>query len=122
VVEDAAPEVSVSSPLDGSIFAEGESVELSGTATDVEDGDLSGAIAWSSDRDGPLGDGSSLSVSTLSAGVHVLTATVVDSALQSASASVSVAVEPTVVDGPAAVSIASPLDGAVFAEGDTVEL
>ena len=57
VTVNAAPQVAITSPADGSQFDEGEAVPLTGTASDAEDGDLSTAIAWSSDVDGDLGIG-----------------------------------------------------------------
>ena len=65
---------------------------------------LSGSIQWSSDIDGSLGSGSSANV-TLSGGtpavVHVITASVTDSAGQSAEASILV----TVDDAPVATTM-----------------
>ena len=52
---------------------------LMGTAGDAEDGDLSGSISWSSNLDGGLGTGASVTTSSLSVGVHVITASVTDS-------------------------------------------
>ncbi len=62
-------------------------------AEDVEDGDLSELLAWSSDLDGPLGSGSR-SALILSPGDHQLTGTVVDYDGRSASLSVLVKIDP----------------------------
>gem|GEM_PF-688908 len=90
----AFPIVMISSPDAGSTFVEGSPVTLTGAATDVEDGDLSEAITWSSDVDGPLGTGATVVTSTLTAANHRITATVVDSALQSAFQSLNLDIEP----------------------------
>ena len=74
-----SPFVTVSSPVDGQLVISGTPVTLSASATDIEDGDLSGGIAWSSNIDGALGSGASLSISSLSEAVHLLTASVTDS-------------------------------------------
>ena len=68
---------------------------LTASAFDPEDGDLSAAITWSSDVDGPLGTGGTLSV-PLTMGVHVVTATVSDSLGVVASASVTFTVESSI--------------------------
>ncbi|MBE7472508.1 MAG: multicopper oxidase domain-containing protein [Anaerolineales bacterium] len=85
-----APVVTLSSPAEGASFEEGATVSLSGSATDAEEGDLSGSIAWSSDVAGALGTGGSLSLTTLGVGTHHLTASVTDSGGQTGSASVTV--------------------------------
>ena len=51
------PLVTIVSPADGSQFASGASVTFEGLADDVEDGDLSAGLAWSSSINGALGVG-----------------------------------------------------------------
>lgn len=51
--------------------------QISASAYDPEDGTLTD-IRWTSDRDGPVGTGRRLETSSLSAGTHLLTATVAD--------------------------------------------
>ncbi len=75
-----APIADIIAPSDESVFDEGVDIVFVGTGTDSEDGVLSGAsIVWSSDRDGILGTGASLTVSTLSLGSHIIRLTVTDS-------------------------------------------
>src|SRR5439155_1729722 len=64
---------------------------LTASAGDLEDGDLSAAIQWTSDRDGALGTGGSVS-HMLSEGTHQLTATVTDRGGLTATATVTVEV------------------------------
>src|SRR5204862_128357 len=85
------------------------------SATDREDGSLTAAITWTSSRDGVLGTGGSLTLSTLTAGVHTLTASVSDSGGRTASASRSIT-----VSGRPAVTITTPLSGARFNQADTI--
>ena len=67
---------------------------LSGYAWDPEDGPLPDAsLTWESDRDGFLGDGDELVVTTLSSGRHVITMTATDSDGQADQVSVSIAVQ-----------------------------
>ena len=56
----------------------GSPLDLVASASDFEDGDLSGAIAWSSSLDGDLGIGATVSP-VLSVGDHTITASVEDS-------------------------------------------
>ena len=71
------PTVTITAPPNGSSFTQGTSVNFTGTATDPEDGNISANINWSSDLDGGLGTGASISA-TLSVGVHTITASVTD--------------------------------------------
>ena len=113
-----APTVSIASPADGSVFPVGVTIDFSGVGDDVEDGDLSAAIAWNSDRDGPLGTGNTLSTGALSVGIHQITARVTDSHAMSATAVISIEVS----DGntPPVVTIGSPAGGSSFDEGALV--
>ena len=86
-----APQVTITAPGDGSAFTEGTSITFTGAATDTEDGDLTGSLAWSSNRDGAIGTGGSFSA-TLSVGSHLVTATASDSGGLSGSASIGVSV------------------------------
>ena len=77
-VPNQPPFVSITSPDDGVQVSEGASVTFTGTAQDPEQGNLSSGIQWKSDKDGNLGTGATLTVSTLSHGLHVITATRAD--------------------------------------------
>ncbi len=78
---DTPPTVSILTPADASSFAQGALVDFTGTANDDEDGDLTDNIDWSSSIDGSLGTGGAVSTTTLSAGVHTITASVTDASL-----------------------------------------
>jgi hypothetical protein len=86
------PLVNIQTPADNAALTLGMSTELTGTATDAEDGELTGAaLTWTSSRDGALGTGSPLTV-TLTQGVHVLTLTATDSQSATQSAAITVSV------------------------------
>ncbi|MBI3245360.1 MAG: DUF11 domain-containing protein [Deltaproteobacteria bacterium] len=88
-----APEVSLLAPENGRLFTVDEEVPLKATASDTEDGNLSGAsVVWTSSRDGTLGTGDDFNVSMLSEGEHDITVTATDSAGSSVSASTHVRV------------------------------
>jgi hypothetical protein len=116
-IPNTPPSVAISAPAGGSVAAAGAPVSLVATASDAEDGDLSGMIVWRSDRDGLLGSGGTLSA-TLSTGVHLLTASVIDSAGEAGSA----AVQLNVVDEPPVVTILAPVGGTVVGVGEPVLL
>src|SRR5262245_57839610 len=75
---DFPPKITLSLPADHAMFGVGQTVAFSATASDVESGDVSASLSWSSNRDGALGTGSSFSRSNLSTGVHTITATARD--------------------------------------------
>lgn len=115
--DEQMPTVSITAPIDGTKVPGGSTLDLVGVADDFEDGDLSGAIRWTSDKDGFLTSGDSVIVS-LSGGTpavtHVITAEVTDSAGQKATDTVSV----TVSDEPSAQSLfVADLDGASSPNG-----
>ncbi len=75
-----APTANIDAPAPGTVFKQGASVVFSGSATDSEDGALSGsALVWTSDKDGKIGTGTTFSISTLSLGTHAITLTATDS-------------------------------------------
>ncbi len=85
------PLVTIDSPFTGSSFAQGDEVELEGSALDPEDGALGGAsLSWVSDLDGALGTGPSLTTTALSLGTHGIRLTATDSGGASGSADVHV--------------------------------
>jgi hypothetical protein len=77
---DKAPFAVITHPVAGQSFVPGALVLFQGMGTDLEDGTLpESALAWSSDRQGALGNGPSLPVNTLTPGRHVITLAVSDS-------------------------------------------
>ncbi len=115
----SSPVVVVTSPAGGASANAGTPVALSATATDSEDGDLTASIVWTSDRDGALGSGGSLSVSSLSVGSHVLTASATDSGNETGEDQVDLTILVNV--GPT-VTITSPVDASTVTESLPVVL
>jgi hypothetical protein len=91
VVANTRPVVTIGSPLDSDAFDTGVIIDFSGTGTDFEDGDLTAALQWGSSLDGALAVGGVFST-TLSPGLHTVSATVTDSGGLKASDSIRVAV------------------------------
>jgi len=112
-----APVVTITSPGDGAASIETDSLSFAASATDDEDGDLGGSLSWASDVDGPIGNGASFSLSTLSIGAHEITASVVDGHGAPGSASITITVAPNTAPG---VSISAPADGSVFVATEPV--
>lgn len=73
----ASLEIALLSPTNSSAYFDHETVNFSAVATDVEEGDISSAITWSSNIDGLLGQGEQLLVS-LTPGNHNITAEIID--------------------------------------------
>lgn len=118
-ITNARPTATVTKPASGSSFNAGASVELTGTATDPEDGVLSGAsLVWTSDLDGLLGSGESVTVDGLSIGVHTITLTATDS---NGSLDVRAITVPVTNNLPTA-TITGPTGESGFAAGTPVEL
>ncbi len=91
--QNEAPVIQILAPAEGDTFAYGETISLDASATDPEDGTLSGvSFHWSSSLDGALATGPTLDVHDLSFGVHTLTATAMDNEGLTAAASVTVEV------------------------------
>jgi hypothetical protein len=86
------PTVSITGPGSASTFTAGDTISFSATADDAQDGSLTGA--WSSDIDGALGTGNSLSLNTLSIGTHTITFAASDAEGETAADSIVVTVEP----------------------------
>jgi len=93
-VEPSPPQVSINSPLGNDAFYPAQTVTFEGSAYDNEDGLLAdGALQWSSDRDGLLGSGVSLTTAELSTGAHQITLTGTDSDGQQSTANIAILVQ-----------------------------
>ena len=74
----AEPVVVISSPADGTSVRQSTPVTFVGTAQDAEDGDLTSVLIWTSNKDGVLGSGPTVTTTLLSKGRHKITATATD--------------------------------------------
>jgi hypothetical protein len=116
ITVNARPIVTITAPPDGTTVNEGTAATLTGTASDPEQGDLTSSIVWSSDVDGALGTGASVSP-TLSPGPHVIMAQVTDGGGLSDQIAIGITVNATPT-----VAISAPAHGSNFAEGESVAL
>jgi hypothetical protein len=72
------PTAEISAPPDRASFGQGQVIGFTGTASDVEDGDVTASLSWISSLDGSIGNGGSSST-TLSMGSHIIRAAASDS-------------------------------------------
>lgn len=86
-IDNTVPVLEVLQPLNNAMFKHGDSIVLSATALDEEDGDISSDIQWISDLDGEIA-----SLQMLSAGQHIITAKITDSGNESVTSSVTITV------------------------------
>lgn len=88
-VENTAPTLAISSPSNNSSFTLGDAITFTASASDAEDGNLSGSIVWKLNGS-VLYNGASFTKSDLPTGTHTLEASVVDSGGLTASQQVTV--------------------------------
>jgi hypothetical protein len=92
-VPNQPPLPSITQPQSGATFLEGQTLDLTGSALDKQDGVITGTqLIWRSSRDGLLGTGADLPV-ILSVGVHTLTLQATNSASLSATTSITFVVQ-----------------------------
>lgn len=96
-VDNKPPTVTIVTPYDGQSFAVNERILLEGTAFDLEDRHSSDSINWASSIDGFIAEGKQVEVSSLSPGVHELTATVEDGEGVVGTATIEILVDGSVV-------------------------
>ena len=92
-----APTLTVSSPATGSSFAEGETITFTASATDTEDGNLSGTIVWKLNGV-TLYTGASFPKTDLPVGTHTLDVSVTDSGNLTTTRQVTVTITQTGVE------------------------
>jgi len=112
----ARPVAKILSPADQAGFQENVAVSFQGSATDFEDGSITtgDSFGWSSDKDGFLGSGTTVTRSNLSSNVHRVTLSVTDSDGATGIASIVVRINmPPVMDF-------TPPDNAVIFTGQTI--
>lgn len=114
------PQISITAPATGTAVTQGAQATFTGTASDFEDGNLTGSIAWSSNISGSLGTGASVSTTTLAVGTHTITASVTDTQGAQAQASITFVVNPIVVNTPPGVQITAPANNSSFTVGTNV--
>jgi len=73
-----APTVTISSPANNTTVVTGTPVTFTGSASDVQQGNLSASLVWNSNLMGQIGTGATFSRSDMSAGTHTVTASVTD--------------------------------------------
>ncbi|MCL7973601.1 MAG: hypothetical protein M8835_03495 [marine benthic group bacterium] len=96
VLANGLPAVTIDQPATGSNFLDTDAISFVGSATDDEDGALTGSsLVWNSSLDGDFATGEAPAALTLSAGIHLVTLTATDAQGQEGTNSVSITVENT---------------------------
>lgn len=114
------PSVVISAPPSGTTVSVGTPVTFTGTASDLEDGDLTSALSWSSSLDGPLPDSGGSVTALLSEGTHTISASVTDSDGVTDSSSITVNVIST--GNPPVATILSPTGSELWVMNSTVNI
>lgn len=125
-----APTASITAPVEGSLFAPSDAIELRGVVGDEQQDATTLTVVWTSSLDGELGagvtdaDGRNLhTVTELTAGTHAVTLAVFDEEGRSADASVAFEVSFEAGNaGAPVVTIVSPGNGDLFGQQDLVQL
>ena len=93
-----SPTVSISSPSDNSSFDSETIISFAGSASDIEDGNITAGLTWTSSIDGTIGSGG-LFLTALSDGDHTITAQVTDAGGKTSSDSITITVGTPPVTG-----------------------
>jgi hypothetical protein len=86
------PTVTISAPANNTVVKLGTPVTFTGAASDLQNGNLTASLIWTSNRQGQIGTGATFSRADLTAGAHVITARATDSGQLTGSATVNVTV------------------------------
>ncbi|MDB4891613.1 MAG: peptidase and in kexin sedolisin [Gemmatimonadetes bacterium] len=114
-----SPTATISAPAVNAVMSQGVGVSFAGSASDPEDGALSGAsLVWTSSINGQIGTGTSFTKTNLSAGTHTIALTATDSKGATSSATRTITVTAAANQPPTA-TISTPTAGS-FAQGVTV--
>jgi hypothetical protein len=117
----AKPVAEITSPAQGSTYTTEDSITFAGSGSDNEDGDLSGGhLLWSSDIDGPIGDGETFTSIPLSAGNHQIILTAYDSEGATGTDTVAVSVTADPTNTAPVAQITNPANGSTFTTGDNI--
>lgn len=113
------PVAEILSPPDNAIFFAGDTLTFKGTASDFEDGALTGAsLVWRSNWDGLLGTGDSLITTAISLNTHIISLIAIDTEGYPDTSQITITVADT--NRFPAACIVEPEDGSVFTLGETV--
>ncbi len=114
------PTATITAPASGTSVVQGTNITFSGSGSDPEDGNLTGAsLTWASNLNGAIGTGASFTTGGLSVGTHTITLTSHDSQGATGSASITVIVTPKPNTPPTA-NITAPASGTSVVQGTSV--
>ncbi|MEE2733619.1 MAG: Ig-like domain-containing protein [Pseudomonadota bacterium] len=111
------PTVSITSPANQSAFTTDQVLSLKAAASDAEDGDLGTAVIWTSSIDGRI-----QANTNLTAGTHIITASVSDSGALTAQDTITVSVSEVAENSAPSLSIVFPANGSSVTAGSPLTL
>src|SRR5439155_684604 len=114
ITVNATPVVAITAPT-ASTNDHAAANGVTATATDAADGNLASALIWTSSQDGFLGTSAHITVSTLSAGTHIIAASATDTAGKTGRATITVTINAT-----PHVAITAPATGSNYEPGTAV--
>lgn len=109
----APPTVTIAAPGAGAGVEQNVPVTFAGSATDPQDGNVSASITWTSNLEGILGTGPSVSKPLTTAGTHTITARATDTGGLVSTAQVSITVSNTAP----VVAISTPVNALITVQG-----
>ena len=115
-ISEGSPIVKILKPINNEEISFKVTTNFSGNGSDIQDGNISSSIIWTSSTNGNIGNGNSFNYN-LSIGTHIITATALDTHGNIATDAITVTVKPP--QYPTA-SIISPRNKQVFTHGDNI--
>jgi murein DD-endopeptidase MepM/ murein hydrolase activator NlpD len=113
------PIVTITSPQNGEEFEFGQEITFSGSATDLQDENLTGnSLVWASDKDGQIGIGTEFTRDDFSQGTHVITLTATNSQGVKGVASITISIGGVPTTSTTTTSISATTSTTVLAEPD----
>ncbi len=120
ITSGSIPEINILTPLAGDFFEAGETISVTGEATDYEDGNLTADIEWFLDGTSFGTGGSAMITTLLTPGMHYIRAVVEDSAGNTASDTISIVISQNI--HPVVTILAPATDGEIFIEEAPIPL
>jgi len=114
------PVANIFSPANNSSYTYGATVTFTGTASDSQDGNITANLSWTSSLQGFIGSGGSFTSNNLVAGLHIITATVIDSGGLQGSSARSITILPPSGNTAPVVAITSPVNNYTVTYGSPI--
>jgi hypothetical protein len=115
--------VIILTPSDGESFELGEEITFSGSARDLQDGELSGdSLVWTSSIDGEIGTGNTFTRDDLSKGIHKITLTATNSLGEKGTVTITIPIGEQTPPPDTTTTISPDISALIGPEGGTIEV